>query len=144
MKNYIKDDHSFADPNKALVKHLDWDATVDFDKKIISGTASLTIEVFPRAENLILDTKNLKISKVTLNNGEEAVFHKSQEDKILGAPLIIDIKPSTTKVNIEYSTSPGAEALQWLDPVQTAGGEKPFLFTQSQAILARSWIPLHD
>lgn len=62
----------------------------------------------------------------------------------MGSELVIHIKPATRKVKIAYSTSPEAATLQWLSPEQTAGGKKPFLFTQSQAILARTWIPLQD
>lgn len=143
-QKYVKDEHSYAEPNLAIVKHLEWKATVDFENKIIFGIASLHISKSTEADKLILDTKNLNIKKVTLDNGEETDFFLGQRDKILGTPLVIQIKPNTTKVNVEYATKPGAEALQWLEPVQTAGGDKPFLFTQSQAILARSWIPLQD
>jgi aminopeptidase N len=47
-------------------------------------------------------------------------------------------------VRIRYRTSPGASALQWLDPPQTSGGRHPFLFSQCQALHARSVVPLQD
>ena len=40
-----------------------------------------------------------------------------------------------------FKTSPEATALQWLDPSQTADKEQPYLFTQCQAIHARSLVP---
>ncbi|HKR63527.1 MAG TPA: M1 family metallopeptidase, partial [Thermoanaerobaculia bacterium] len=59
-------------------------------------------------------------------------------------PLVIAVKPETKSVRVEYSTAPHAAALQWLTPEQTAGRRHPFLFTQSQAILARTWVPCQD
>ena len=56
----------------------------------------------------------------------------------------MQIKKETSKVRIKYTTSENALALQWLSPEQTGGKKMPYLFTQGQAILTRTWIPCQD
>ncbi|MFI5218045.1 MAG: M1 family metallopeptidase [Bacteroidia bacterium] len=137
------DIHSFAHPDEAVIKHLSLNLEVDFNKKILSGKVILDIENKTGTDTLHLDSRDLNISKVTADN-DETDFIKEATVKYLGEELKIKIKPDTKKVTLEYSTSPDAAALQWLSPEQTAGSKQPFLFTQSQAILARTWIPLQD
>jgi aminopeptidase N len=138
-----QDPHSYATPSRASVKHLYWKATVDFDKHIINATASWDIENHG-ADTIRLDTKDLRIGSVTLDDGSSTGYRLGDKDPILGQVLAIAIKGNTKKIHIQYQTSPQAEALQWLTPQQTAGKIFPFLFTQSQAILARSWVPCQD
>jgi leukotriene A-4 hydrolase/aminopeptidase len=143
----FQDVHSFARPAEAIIRHLDWEAEVDFVKQRIKGKASWEISAFSDASELVLDTKGLKITKVTLGEPEKEASWKlatEQEKEHLGTPLIINITPETRLVHVYYNTSEQSEALQWLEPVQTAGKQKPFLFTQSQAILARTWLPVQD
>ena len=139
------DVHSFAKPEEAVARHLNLDITVNFDQKVISGKATYQIENFNKTNQIIFDTRGLNIEQVYL--GEEQTptsFRLGEEQKFLGRPLIVDIKPETKSVTIQYSTTANADALQWLNPQQTAGKKYPFLFTQSQAILARTWIPIQD
>ncbi|EMR04349.1 M1 family metallopeptidase [Cesiribacter andamanensis] len=142
----VQDIHSYARPDEAVVRHLDWEATVDFDTRQITAIARLDIETSGRVKELILDTKDLQIDKVTLDDNETelATFALGANNQHMGSPLRITIRPQTKRVNVHYKTGPGAEALQWLSPEQTAGKQHPFLFTQSQAILARSWVPIQD
>lgn len=141
----VKDDHSFADPQKAWVKHLDLNIVVNFQKKIISGKATWTIGQNPGAGEIIFDARELHIRKVTLGADEKpATYSLGNEQGYLGKALTVKIKENTSIVNIYYASSPGAAALQWLTPQQTADKKFPFLFTQSEAILARTWIPCQD
>src|SRR5688572_23587885 len=148
MNLAAQDVHSYAKPSAVRVKHVDLDWDVLFDQKILKGTATLTVERSSQTEPLIVDTRDLKIERVeTSTNGVEyapGTFTVGTSDKILGAPLTIPLPAGATRVRIHYSTSPGASGLQWLAPAQTAGKKDPFMFTQSQAIHARSWIPLQD
>ena len=139
-----RDIHSFAKPDEAVVRHLALDLTVDFASQRLAGSATLTIELSSGARQLVLDTHGLSIDRVTLDDGTETAFTIGDSKPFLGAPLTIDVKPGTRAVRIEYTSAPNAAAVQWLSPEQTAGGKHPFLFTQSQAILARTWVPCQD
>ncbi|MTI41620.1 M1 family metallopeptidase [Fulvivirga lutimaris] len=142
-KEIIMDQHSYAKPAESVVTHLKWNAVVDFENKKIDGVATLHLKNGDDAKEVVLDTKALKIEKVLVGK-KEAKFTLGEADKNMGSALTIPIKSSTDSVTIHYSTSTDAEALQWLTPMQTAGKKHPFLFTQSQAILARSWVPIQD
>jgi len=150
MENVRRDIHSFSNPEQIRVRNVDLDLDVFFNRKIISGFATLAVErrVSSGAPPLILDTRDLKIESVETSDDSgkfsSSEFALGATDPVLGAPLTIPLPATATKVRIRYSTSPQASALQWLDPPQTAGKKQPFLFTQSQAINARSWIPLQD
>ncbi len=139
-----QDPHSFSSPVDARVKHLNWKARLDFEKRIIHATAVWDIETGTDTDIIIFDTKDLEIVKVWVDDSTSAAFRLGERDEILGQPLAVMINPSTKRVGIEYTTSPKAEALQWLGPEQTSGKRYPFLFTQSQAILARTWVPCQD
>jgi leukotriene A-4 hydrolase/aminopeptidase len=139
-----QDPHSYSVPAEAKVKHLTWKARINFDSKTIDGMATWSIENHTNADTIILDTKDLNIEKISLDNNISAQFRLGKKDAVLGQALAIAINPKTRSVHIQYKTSPEAEALQWLTAQQTAGKKYPFLFTQSQAILARSWVPCQD
>ncbi len=143
-----KDVHSYAQPQIAKITHLDLDLSIDFSDHIISGTASYDIETAENADQIILDVNNLNIDSVWLGeaNGNRipTTFQVGSATDFMGAPLTIDISPNTNKITVRYSTNPEAAALQWLEPVQTLGKSDPFLFTQGQAILTRTWIPIQD
>jgi len=145
LETTMKDPHSYGNPDEVIIRHLDWTAVVNFEAKTLSATAVLTIENLTGTDSLVLDTRDLAIESITLGKEKEVTpFRIGQADSVFGAPLTITIKPGTNLVTISYQTKPEAAALQWLSPAQTLGKKTPFLFTQSQAILARTWIPLQD
>jgi leukotriene-A4 hydrolase len=139
-----QDAHSLANPDDVRVTHLSWKANVDFGTKTISATASWIIDNKTQSDVALFDTKDLQIMNITLDDEVPTEFRIAVKDSLLGEALAVMINKDTKKVNITYRTSPSAEAVQWLEPSQTAGKAHPFMFTQSQAILARSWVPCQD
>jgi len=143
------DPHSFAQPDKVTVNALVLDLDVSFEKHELSGSAELMLDWHdPAARELVLDTRDLAIEKVEREDESggwrEAKFTLDKPDALLGAALRIALTRQSPKVRIVYKTSPDAFGLQWLDPAQTAGKKSPFMFSQSESINARSWIPLQD
>ncbi|XOV79961.1 MAG: M1 family metallopeptidase [Aestuariibacter sp.] len=139
-----KDYHSLSNYEDVRVTHIALDLNVDFDNKILSGTATLDVErEDSEVHTLILDTRDLTIEKVT-HQGQMVPFNLAETDPYLGTPLEITLADGQQQVTVHYQTSPDASGVQWLTPEQTAGKQHPFLFTQAQAIHARSFIPLQD
>lgn len=138
--------HTFAQVEKVKMTHIDLDLKADFKQKTLSGTAQLTLKYLKPVSQLILDTRALRIAKVSADcgNGQILKFKMGKTDTILGTPLIINNPNQCNKITVYYQTSPEASGLQWLDKELTAGKKYPFLFTQSQAIHGRSWIPMQD
>src|ERR1700676_4211143 len=155
------DYHSFANVDQFRATHIELDLRVDLEGKVISGVVALELKrLDPRATQLVLDTKDLMINDVSQKATDvlgateknqtiwvSRPFHLEKPDRILGSALVIDLPPSrkaVESIRIDYETLPTAAALQWLTPKQTAGRHKAFLYTQSEAIGARTWIPLQD
>ncbi len=139
--------HSFAETDRVQMTHIQLNLSADFDKKTLSGDVTLTLKYKQKTPVLVLDTRALTINKVSgfcHHNWQSFTFSMGKNDKILGTPLIIQNTEQCPRVKISYQTSPEASGLQWLDKSLTASKEQPFLFTQSEAIHGRSWIPMQD
>jgi aminopeptidase N len=141
------DGHSYAEPEVALVRHVALDLDVDFDAKSLRGSALLTIDRKGDGP-LTLDTRDLTIERVEAGADSGGLaptkFELKPADPILGSALVVALPEAARYVRVTYKTAPSASALQWLAPALTAGKSRPFLFSQSEAIHARSWIPLQD
>src|SRR5690349_11965531 len=118
------DPDSYARPDVARVTHVALDLTADFARKVLAGTATLTIEAAPDAREIVLDCDGLAIRSVGTEHGPTThTIGASQPDH--GAPLTIAITPDVRTLTIAYETSPSAGALGWLSAQQTASG-KPY------------------
>ncbi len=140
----FKDPHSYSRPSEVVVTHLDLELDVDFEARVLEGVAVLSLDSHADAvTEVVLDTWQLEIDAVEVD-GAVVEFTLGPEDPLLGRSLSVPVTAGSKALTVRYRTSPEARALQWLEPQQTLGGRRPFLFTQSQAILARTWIPLQD
>src|SRR5262245_8125425 len=137
------DPHSYADDTQPSVTRLTWKARVDFGARRLACDAVLALDS-PRGGPLDLDTRDLEIQSVEAPSGQAIPHTLNPPEPILGARLRVELPAGTAAVRIRYRTTPQASALQWLSPAQTAGGKHPFLFSQCQAIHARSVVPLQD
>jgi len=145
LRAQTPDPHSFSRPDEVITTHLSLNAKVDFEARIIAATAQYALRrTSPDAQRLVLDTWKLNVSSVKDQEGKKLAYEWSDFDELFGSALEIELLPATFAVQITYTTDPSAKALQWLLPQQTAGKTMPYLFTQSQAILARTWLPCQD
>lgn len=145
---------SYANNDQFVTRHLELDLTVDFDWQTLDGNAILHLERLDSgAMTVVLDSRGLQIRGIKVAAGsleaKPVTFDVGETDPVKGEAIRIHLPAdfqSQTEflLKINYQTGPDASALMWLPPELTAGGKHPFLFTQSQSIHARSWVPLQD
>ncbi|KZN46580.1 M1 family metallopeptidase [Pseudoalteromonas luteoviolacea] len=143
------DEHTYSNLGDVVSTHLHLDLDVDFEDKQLEGFVEHTLEwQNKQARTLVLDTRDLQIDRVMYQsqNGQwhRADFTLAPRSGVKGAKLTIKFKQQAKKARIYYNSLPQASGLQWLTPVQTASKTHPFMYSQSQAIHARSWIPVQD
>lgn len=152
------DPHSFARPEEVRVTAIGLDLDVDFAAHELRGSATLRLQRSDPRAPLVLDTRDLQIERVEaakLPAGDlrladaaapwaETTWAKAGSHPVLGQALRVELPPGADAVRVHYRTGPEATGLQWLSPEQTADRAGEFLYTQSQAIHARSWVPCQD
>lgn len=142
------DDHTYGNLHEVDLKHLDLDLTVDFKAKSLKGFVDLSFDrLKENVSELILDTRDIDVSKVELNKNDQWVageFELAEKDEVMGSKLTVKLEDGVNKVRVHYATQPQASGLQWLTPEQTDGKKHPFMYSQAQAIHARSFVPVQD
>jgi leukotriene-A4 hydrolase len=137
------DSATFARPQEARVTHVALDLALDFEAQRVSGTATLDIQARPDAREIVLDSDGYEVESITDAQGRPLAYALGEGDERRGRPLTVRIGEAR-RIVIRYHVGPEAKALQWLRPEQTAGGRHPYLFSQGQAMLNRTWIPTQD
>lgn len=145
---FEKDWHSYSNYQDIVTTHVHLDLSVDFDNKQLKGSIEHQLKYIDKnTDTLILDTRDIDIHKAEVFNGKNwlpTTFKLDPRDNVRGSKLTIALPKDSKKVKVYYNSRPEASGLQWLAPIQTAGKKLPFMFSQSQAIHARSWMPIQD
>ncbi|KAK2034565.1 leukotriene A-4 hydrolase/aminopeptidase [Colletotrichum zoysiae] len=145
-----RDPNTLSNYGAWLTKHTTANFTIDFKDKSLKGSVTLELESLTdkQSKEIILDSSFLSISGVKVNAAASTWELKDRVEPY-GAPLHVFVpqgaaKGEVIKVDVDLATTDKCTALQWLTPAQTSNKKHPYMFSQCQAIHARSLFPCQD
>ena len=136
------DPHSYADLAQGKISHIDFRFKADFGTHVLKIEADYRLEE-PISGSFFLDTSKIELEEAHTDEGPIKWEFDAQDD-LLGERLHLKELDNISSFTLTFATTPEAGALQWLPPVQTAGGDFPFLYSQCALIHARSLFPCQD
>eukprot|EP00178_Gracilaria_changii_P015912 TRINITY_DN4472_c0_g1_i3.p1 TRINITY_DN4472_c0_g1~~TRINITY_DN4472_c0_g1_i3.p1 ORF type:complete len:450 (+),score=43.73 TRINITY_DN4472_c0_g1_i3:146-1495(+) len=148
---YFKDPASHSWPGVHFTDNICIYMTIDFENRRLTGRAIYTFRKLQPSENVSLDIRGIDVKSVTTADGTPIPYNAKEDESPVGGMLSIQVPQCdspTFQVCVSYETdgcgggSPAGGACDWLTPEQAAG--QPFMFTQAQAIHARSIFPCQD
>lgn len=133
------------------VKHTDLKYRVDWPKRQLFGQVDYKLNVKKSLNQLpqeiILDTSFLNVVGAKIDGVDVDFDNTTPRVEPLGNSLKVDFSKATKDdfvLSLTFNTTEKVTALQWLEPEQTASKKAPYLFSQCQAIHARSLYPCFD
>ncbi len=138
----LKDPTTYTDLAQGQIKHIDFHMGVNFSTRTLEIEANYQMEE-PVQGSLYLDSFKINLKEARAKD-RPLEWEFDTRDDVLGERLHLKGLESVSTFTLAFQTSTEARALQWLTASQTAGGNYPFLFSQCQAIHARSVFPCQD
>lgn len=145
-----RDPNTVSNYNAWVTKHTTANFRIDFNDKCLRGSVTLELEsrTDKQSKEIILDSSHVAVSSVKVNASPSQWEVKPRVEP-KGSPLHVSVPDGAAegelvKLDIELETTSECTALQWLTSAQTSNKKAPFMFSQAQAIHARSLFPCQD
>ncbi|KAH8695911.1 leukotriene A-4 hydrolase [Talaromyces proteolyticus] len=145
-----RDPNTLSNYTAWVSRHVTANLEIFFDQKKLAGNVVHQIQSKTDAQSreIILDTSYLDISQIKVN-GQVSKWEISPRFEPYGSALKIQLENGielggSVEVDISLQTTEKCTALQWLTAAQTSTKKYPFMFSQCQAIHARSIFPCQD
>jgi leukotriene-A4 hydrolase len=146
-----RDPNTLSNYDAWRTRHTTATFTVDFAQKCLRGSVVLELvsQTDASSREIVLDTSHVAVSAVRLDASPSTKWEVGPPAEPNGSPLRITVpagaaRGDSVKLEIDLATTAECTALQWLTPAQTSNGRAPFMFSQAQAVHARSLFPCQD
>ncbi|KAI0472921.1 peptidase family M1-domain-containing protein [Xylariaceae sp. FL0804] len=146
-----RDPNTLANYGDWRMRHTTVNFRVNFEKQRLEGSVLLELESMTdgQSREIVLDTNHLSIRSVGLNSATDSEWDLKSRVEPFGSPLHVSVpggapRGEVVKLDIALETTEHCVGLQWMTPAQTGNKKHPYVYSQCQAILARSIFPCQD